>query len=374
MSMPRAVAALLLPLAIGCDARQPANRYVEPPPPPVTVAAPAHETVQQAKDWTARIVADVVDVRTRVTGYLQAIRFKDGQDVAAGDLLFEIDPAPFEAARDRALAEVAAAEARVQLAAAEGARYRELLDMDGVSQSEADIKFAQHEVAKATKSQADAALRAAEIDLSYCRITAPIAGKIGESRFTVGALVNAIEASHLVTIVQQSPIYAYFNASEAEFLEYQRDKREGRTEAAADGRTRVELGLRDDPGHSFAGLLDFAEPQLDLATGTMKLRAAFENADGALVSGLFARIRIPGPTRDALLVPESVIQIDQAGRFVLVVNADQIVERRDVVLAEAVGANRVVAKGLTGDERVIVNGLARARTGARVQIMPTAAN
>lgn len=356
----------LLLAVIACDSKQPQNRYVEPPPSPVTVAKPTQQNLQLSREWTGRIVADTVEIRARVTGFLQAVHFKDGQDVKAGDLLFEIDPAPYQAALDRAKAEVAAADARVALAEAEMARWSELFAVDAATQAEFDTKKAQLAVAQAAKQQAEAAVRTAEIDLGYTKIHAPIDARIGESIYTVGALVGSLQSTLLATLVQLQPIYCYFNASEAEFLEYQRDKREGRTQAAADGKTRAVLGLGDDVGHPHEGVLDFADPQLDESTGTIQLRAMFKNADLALVPGLFARIQVPGPERAAILVPEAVVQIDQAGRFVLVVNEQQVVERRDITPGAVLGDRRVVASGLQGDESVIVNGLARARPGAKV--------
>jgi RND family efflux transporter MFP subunit len=360
------VAPLLALTLLGCDAKEPANRYVEPPPPPVTVAKPARENVQLSHEWTGRIVADSVDIRSRTSGFLHKIHFRDGQDVKTGDPLFDIDPRPFEAACDRARAEIAAANAKVALTQAEVARYQELFSVDAASQAELDLKEAHFEVSKADLDRANAALRTAEIDLSYTKIAAPIDGRIGESRLTVGALVSAIDPAPLTTIVQLQPIYCYFAASELEFLEYQKSKREGLTKAAPDGKTLMSIGLRDEEGTPHDGVLDYGDSRLDETTGTLLLRGSFANTDLMLAPGLFARVRIPGPDREALLVPEAVVQIDQSGRFVLVVGADNIVERRDVTLGVAVGNRSVVATGLTGDERVVVNGIARARPGSKV--------
>lgn len=367
-----ALAAALTFAAAGCQPKQPPNRYVEPPPAPVTVQKPVRDHVSLAREWTGRTEAsDTVDLRARVTGFLQEARFKEGQEVKEGDVLFIIDPLPFQAVLDQAKAAITAAEARLKFADAEAARYRELIKTSAVSQTDLDLKVASFEQATAAKLQAEAAARSAELDLGYTTISAPISGKITKSLVSNGNLVGAGEATLLATIVKSKPLYCYFNASEQELLEYQKNKREGKTKASADGNTEAGLGLADEEGAPHKGVIDYIAPELDKSTGTIQIRASFENTDDALVPGLFARVQVAAPPRDVVLVPELCIQVDQVGRFVYVANAQNVIERRDVTVGKLHGADRIIEKGLTGDESVIVSGLARARVGAKVN--PTAA-
>jgi RND family efflux transporter MFP subunit len=366
------IASSLLPLLLlaACDdgggtAAEPAE-----PPPQVTVATPLAVELVEWDEFTGRFeAAQAVDLRPRVTGYLERIGFADGALVETGDLLFAIDPEPFEAALDRARANVADAEARARLAAIEERRAAELLERNNVARAIYDQRQAELQAADAAVAFANAALREAEIDLAYTEIRAPLSGRISDRRVDVGELVSANggEPTLLTTIVSSDPIHFVFDMSEAEYLAYQRAADQGLMLENRDGRTPAMIRLIDEAGWPHEGHLDFLDNVLSAASATIRARVIVDNEDGLFTPGLFARVRIPGsPLYPALLIPDEAVMTQQASRLVMVVGEDGTVEAREIRPGPREFGLRVVRRGLEPDERIVINGLQRARPGGKV--------
>jgi RND family efflux transporter MFP subunit len=395
-------ALLLLGQALGCGQR---NAYVPPPPPEVVVATPEQRSVTIYHEFPGTIQAsEAVDVRSRVTGYLESIHFQDGSFVAVNDLLFVIDRQPF-------LAQLAQTQAQLQsknaTAVQTGAVYKRtlsLLPSLAATQEDADIQRGNWLVAKAAITEAQAQVRLAQLNLDYAEIRAPISGRISRRLVDVGNLITA-NTTLLTTITRWNPIYVYFNASEKQFLDYLRRQRERppgtREEAAppspaalasamagasttvdslweatalligAQPRYPVELGLINESGYPHKGYIDFANNTVDPNTGTLLLRGIFLNpAPYYLAPGMFARLRVPVRTvPQALLLPDRAVGTDQAGRYLLIVRPDDVVERRTVQVGQLVDNNlRVIEAGLKAGERSVVEGLQQARPGSKVTI------
>lgn len=349
----------------GCR-NKPANADAAPPPPSVTVQRPATQDVVHYAEFSGTTEAvESVMIRARVEGYLERIHFTEGALVEKGDLLFTIDDQPYRARRDEARAELAMREAELRLAQATRMRKENALRDRAVSEVEVIDARAQLGKAEAGVAAAKAALRTAQLNLSYTRVAAPLGGRIGRSLVDVGNLVGAGERTELTTIVKDDPIYAYFSISEREWVRYQT----GRFgEKDSDLKTpTVYLGLAGGKAFPFEGRLDFVDNQVDPSTGTIQMRGIFCNADHRIVPGLFARIKIPvGETAGAMLVPESALGRDQQGRFVLVAGPDNLTQYRPVTTGDLVSGMRVIHKGLTTDARVIVNGIQKAQLGSPV--------
>lgn len=343
------------------------NVFVPPPPPEVTVATPVERPVVDSVEFSGTTRASArVDLRARVNGYLQRIEFEDGQEVQEGDLLFVIDEAPFQAEVQAARANLLKARAALQLQDANLARARRLYREEVTAQQELDVREAERASAAAEVAAAEAALVQAELNLGYAMIRAPISGRIGRHLVDVGNLVQA-EQTLLATIERIDPIHAYFYLSERELLRFREMLRANELPDPELHPPVLHLGLTNEPGFPHEGHLDYRELGLDPNTGTVERRGVFPNPDGALVPGLFARIRAPiGEPVPRLLIDERAIGTDQRGDFVLVVNDENTVEYRPVELGIAVDGMRVVASGLRADERIVVNGLQRARPGEEV--------
>jgi len=336
-----------------------AARPDAPPPPTVTVAHPLVQAVAQWSEHTGRFVASAdVEVRPRVSGYLQRVHFHEGQFVHQGDLLFTIDPAPFRAAADRARADVAQAEAQRARAESEFARARALLEADAISQEEFEARQEAAAQANAAKLAAEAALRTVSLDLGYASVRAPISGRVSDAHIDAGNLVRAGDTV-LTRIVALDPIDFEFAAPESLLSE--------QSSQLAGGERRVVLQLDGEADFTHEGVLDFVDNAVDPRTGTLRGRARFANT-GAFTPGQFARIRIMAPdAAPAVLIPETAVSADQSHRYVLVLNQGNVVQYQPIELGPRVGDGlRVVRSGLQGDERVIVNGLQRAFPGATV--------
>ncbi|MEQ8653722.1 MAG: efflux RND transporter periplasmic adaptor subunit [Kiloniellales bacterium] len=361
-----AVLASLLVLS-ACGEEPGQANAVLPPPPSVLVAKPL---VQEIVDWdsyTGRFEAiDEVEVRSRVSGYLQSIDFDDGQIVQKGDLLFVIDQRPFLIAVERAAANVKEAEATLALARTELARARQLLDRGNISQSTYDTRIQERAAAEAAIAIAKTELDSANLDLTYTQIETPISGRISRRLVSEGNLVQS-DQTLLTTILSTSPIYFYFETNEAALLRYTRLDAEGRRPSSRDAANPVQLQLSDEEGYPHSGKMDFVENRVDSASGTITGRAVFDNPDGLFTPGLFGRLRLLGsaPYR-AVLVPEAAIGTDQSYKFVYVMGEGNVPAYRRVVLGERRGDLRVILEGLNGDEQIIIEGLLRVRPGSPV--------
>lgn len=368
----KAVIALGASLAlVACDEE---NVYVPPPPPQVTVATPLIEDVTEYLEFTGTTVASShVEVRARVSGVLERVHFEPGTFVQAGDPLFSIDPAEYEAAVQAAHAELASAQARLAAADQAVQRARTLIQRGNISQAQLDEAEADFASARAEVLRREADLTRAQLDLGYTEVTAPASGRIGRSLVDPGNLVGRGEATLLTDITAYNPIYAYFEVNERDLLRILERERQAEAPPRAAGRRKpvaVELGLANQTGYPFLGYTDFAASQLDPDTGTLLVRAVFENggATPALLPGLFARVRMPIAERPGMpLVAEPAIGFDQSGRYLMVVDDDGVVEKRNVELGPLVGGLRVIDAGIDTDDRVVVRGVQRARDGAKVQ-------
>jgi RND family efflux transporter MFP subunit len=342
----------------GCKNKQ-AAANTAPPPPTVTVSRPTVKDVVHYAEFTGTTEAvESVVIRARVEGYLEQIHFTEGAMVEKGALLFTIDDRPYQAKLDETLADLAIRRAELNLAQATRVRKENALRDNAVS--EVDVIDARAELGKAEAgiTAAKAAIRTAKLDISYTLVTAPISGRIGRRLVDVGNLVGAGERTQLATIVKDDPIYAYFTISERNWVRYQADR-------SSDDPETIYLGLSGSRDFPFAGRIDFIDNRVDATTGTIQVRGIFPNPQRRILPGLFARVRIPvGATPGALLVSDSALGQDQQGRFLLVANQDNITEYRPVTIGDIVDGMRVIETGLKGDERVIVNGIQKARPGA----------
>lgn len=361
-------AALALLLA-GCTrtAAQPGA----PPPAKVTVAEVINRSVTEWDEFTGRLEAvDTVALRPRVSGYVSAVRFTEGAVVRRGDLLFQIDPRPFQAEVDRLRAERTRSEAIAERADSELQRAERLRAEDAMSKEEFDRRAAFAREVKAQTAAVDAGLAAAELNLEFTRVTAPINGRVSRAIVTEGNLVSTGpgEATLLTTLVSIDPIHAHFDADEGIFLKYVAMAREGTRESARASKQRIEMALAGEDGFPREGQLDFLDNRLDPSTGTIRGRALFRNPTGDLTPGLFVRLRLPGSNQySGVLIQERAIGTDLDKRFVFVVKGDQTIEYRPVTLGPLIDGLRVVRSGLQPGERIVVNGLQRVRPGATVE-------
>jgi RND family efflux transporter MFP subunit len=351
--------------ASACERKQ--NAYVPPPPAEVTVASPIRKVVPETMEFTGVTRGyEVVEVRARVKGFLEKKLVEGGRRVKAGDLLFVIDPRTFEAAVRQARAERETQRANLRLAEVTLERMLTAMRSNAASQQEVDKAQADFDAAKARVEVAEAMLAAAELDLEFTQIRAPINGRLGLVRVDVGQLVGATEPTLLTTIINDEKIYAEYDMDEQTVLEVRRlnaNRRPGE-----DGRPSIEvrLALANEQGYPHVGQFHTADNTVNPETGTVRIEAIFDNADGTILPGSFVRVQPIYGEREALLVPDVAVQTDQNGRFVLVVNAENVVERRNITAGPTLDGLRRVDSGLAGDEAVIINGLQRARPGAKV--------
>lgn len=357
---------LTLMLAGGCEEK---NTFVAPPPPKVTVAKPERKTVTDYLELTGNTQAiNTVKLVARVEGYLEGLHFQDGADVRKGDLLFSIQPDQYQAQLAQAKANVAAQQAALFNAETEFTRYSRLFDQKAAAATDVDNWRFQRDSSRAALANAQAQVDLANLNISYTRVTAPFNGRMGRHLVDVGNVVGAGgEETPLAEINQVDPIYIYFTINELDLLRIrERQKQAG----GGDYRTRpvpLLAGLANEDGFPHEGRIDFAAISVDPNTGTLLLRGIFANPDRVLLPGLFVRLRLPvGRDRDAILVPQVALALDQIGRYVLVVDDKNVVERRGIKVGQMFGEMQVVSEGLTGDERVVVNGLLRAIPGREV--------
>ena len=371
VSPARLAAALLVlaPALVGCGEQQ--QKQAAPPPPEVTVAKPVKRTIVDQDEYVGRFVAvDSVEIRARVSGYLDKVHFKDGQLVKQGDLLFTIDRRPFQNALDQMRANLAQAKANLAYTETDLQRAQSLVRDRTITEQLFDQRTQANRTARAQVEAQEAALKQAELDLHFTELRAPITGRIGDRRISPGNLVTGSlsgNTSLLATIVSIDPIRFEFTFDEAAFLRYERLARSLRGEGQA-GSTTVELKLLDEKDFVHKGKMDFVDNVIDRSSGTIRGRAQFANPDSLFTPGMFARVRVPGsPPYEALLVPDQAIGTDQGRKFVLTVNADNTAVPKYLTLGYLIDNDlRVAKEGLTADDRVIVNGLMRARAGQKV--------
>lgn len=343
-----------------------------PPPPQVTVATPMIKEIVEWNEYTGQFQAiEEVEIRSRVSGYLDGIHFRDGEIVEAGDLLFSIDPRPFEIALTSAKAQLVQAKARLDLANAQLARAAQLRKKDTVSAAVYDERYQEMRAAAASVEVVQAALRDAELNLEYARIAAPIGGRIGARSVSIGNLVNGgsgPDTTVLTTIVSLNPIHFLFDISEAELLAYQRAVAEGRMSATPERKIEVQANLLDDTAWTLHGRIDFIDNQVDRGAGTIRVRAVFPNPEFRLTPGQFGRIRMPASDRyTAMIVPESALLNDQSRKIVMTVTPDGTVTPKVVRPGPNRGPElRIIRSGLERTDRIIVNGLMRVRPGMKV--------
>jgi multidrug efflux system membrane fusion protein len=326
------------------------------PAPEVSVARVLEREVRQWDDFTGRVVAvETVELRPRVSGYVQRVAFEEGQLVRKGDLLFEIDPRPYRAALARAEAELARARSEARLAAAQDERARALVEARAISREEFETRSAASAQGNAAVRAAEAAVAAARLDLEFTQVRAPVDGRAGRAMVTVGNLAQA-DATVLTTVVSQDPVHVYFEADEQTWLRYSRDAAAGR----GDGERKVRVGLAGEEGLPHEGTLDFIDNRVDPATGTIRARAVLRNPDGLFTPGLFARVQLEDARETtALLVDDKAVLTDQDRKYVYVLGEDNTAQRRDVELGRVIDGLRVVHSGLSTEDRVIVSGVQR---------------
>ena len=346
-----------------------------PPAPPVTVAPPLAKRVTGWDEYSGRFEAvETVEVRPRVTGFVEKLHFRDGQLVKAGDLLFSLDKRPFEIAVESAKAEVARTAAQAELAENEVERVTPLARSGTASKRDLDQRTANLNVAIAQRQAAQAGLRSAELNLEWAEVRAPIAGRASDRKVDVGNLVTGGTAGStvLTTIVSLDPIHFRFDASEADYIRYVRQFIAGDRKSGRESQHPVRIKLADDKDWSRQGRLDFVDNQLNPRSGTLRARAVLDNKDQLFTPGLFARLQLFGGEYDALLIPDAAIVSDQASKIVFTVGADGLVKAQPVELGDIVDGLRVVRAGLKADDRVIIDGLANpfVRPGARVTAQP----
>lgn len=338
--------------------------------PQVVVSQPVKKNVQEWDEYTGRFAAvEEVEIRARVSGYLTAVNFQDGQIVFKGDPLFVIDPRPYQAAADIARAGVAQAQSSVQLAQRELDRARDLRQTQAVSQAVLDTRSQQLQNAQAQLLAAQAQVRAAELDLEFTAVKAPVTGRVSNHRVSVGNLVSggSAQSTLLTTIVSLDPIHFYFDADQASYLRYTRQSRSGERASSRDNPNPVILALPDEKDFVHKGHIDFVDNQIDDGTGTIRARAVFDNPDMVLTPGMFARLRLVGrPRYDGLLLPDAAIGTDQNRRFVYVLDKDNKATYRGVTTGPLIDGLRVIRDGLIETDKVVVGGLQRVKPGATV--------
>ena len=358
--------AILLALA-ACT--KTAAQQAPPQPPQVAVAPVVERDVTEWDEFTGRLQAvDSVEVRPRVSGFVSAVRFTEGAMVRKGDLLFQIDPRPFQAEVDRLHAELTRTRATVERANSELARAERLRQENAIANEERDRRASFAQESAAQVAAVEAALRAAELNLDFTQVTSPINGRVSRAIVTEGNLVSSGpgEATLLTTLVSIDPIYATFEVDEQSFLDFQRAAKTAGGKAGA-GWGEIRMALAGDEDFPRTGRLQFLDNQLDPATGTIRVRAVFANTDGALTPGLFVRMRLSeGKPYPAVLVQDQAVGTDLDKRFVYVVGENKAVAYRAVTLGPLVDGLRVVRNGLEPDEVVLVNGLQRVRPGVPV--------
>jgi RND family efflux transporter MFP subunit len=367
--MPRRISPLFAIAAAGflAGCEQP-NRYVPPPPPQVAVATPLRMNVIGYLEETGTLAAvNTVDLVARIPGFVTAIQYTDGALVKKGAPLFQIEPEPYKAKWDQAVAAVDAAKAQLANSQAEFDRQAELVKRQVSTQANYDKALAQRDSDKANLEAQQANAEVAKINYGYTQVSAPFDGIVTARLISVGEYVGANNTpTKLATIVQVDPIWVNFNINE-------QDVQRIRAARAKEGVTTndvsnipVEVGLQTDTGFPYKGHLDYAAPTVTPGTGTLAVRGILTNPNAPLLPGYYVRVRVPGPGQERFLVPDVAIGSDQGGRYLLVLNAENVVEQRPITAGQHVGPLRVIEQGLKPEDRVVVDGILRAIPGQKV--------
>ena len=369
--VPARVACLIVILALaGCGEGAP--KQAAPPPPAVTVAKPTKQTVTDYDEYVGRFVSvDMVEMRARVSGYLEKIGFQDGQLVKQGDLLFTIDRRPFETTVAQTKAQLAQARANLAYADSDLARGSQLVRDKTSTEQTFDQRTLAKRVAEASVQAQEAAVRQAELDLQFTELKAPVAGRIGDRRVSPGNLVTGGTGGTttlLATIVSIDPMRFEFTFDEASYLRYERIAGASTDDASRSKGLKVLLRLIDEADFKHEGTVDFVDNVIDRSSGTIRGRAQIANPKGLFTPGMFARVRVPGSVPyEALLVPDVAIASEQVRKYVMVVGSDNKVTQKYVTLGQLAGNLRIIKDGVSADDRVVVNGLARIRPNIEVK-------
>ncbi len=371
---PRGATGALLAAAVllaGCGEN---NSYVAPPPPKVTVAPPANHPVSRYLEATGNVAAvNSADLVARVAGFVEAIKYNDGDFVKKGTLLFVIEQQPYALKVEQAKATEESAQATLKKDQLEYDRQAELIKTGSTTQAKLDTLIGTRDSSKASLDSAVASRKLAENDYSYTTVYAPFDGIVSARKVSLGAYVGTT-TTVLASIVQSDPVYVNFSISEQDALRIRAEIAQRGLSPEDLKKVPVEIGLQSEAGYPHRGRLDYASPTVDSSTGTLAGRAVFDNAKRVLLPGYFVRVRVPiGPPADALLVPDAALGTDQSGRYLLVVGKDDVVEQRVVVAGPLDGTMRVIEKGLAPGDRVIVNGTQRAIPGQKVDPQAVAA-
>lgn len=364
--------AVTLALA-GCGDR---NTFVPPPPPKIELASPLKQTVTRYLTATGNAAAvNTTTLVARVQGFIQSIDYNDGDFVKAGKTLFVIEQQPYRLSLEQAQAGMASAEAQTKKSKADYERQVDLAAKNISSQATLDAATATYDAAVAAQKQSQVNIDQAQLNLSYTEVKAPFDGIVTAREVSLGQLVGAGTPTTLATIVQLQPIYVNFYVSESDVQSIRDNIRARALTTEELKKIPVEVGLQSETGFPHKGTLDYAAPTITANTGTLLVRGVFQNETKALLPGYFVRVRVPrGKDNDALLVPDRVVGSDQAGRYIFVVNKDDVVEQRKVVLGQQVGDLRVIEKGLSADDRVVISGLMTVVPGQKIEPVMTTIN
>src|SRR5882724_3257111 len=362
------VAALFASLLAGCDNKSGAG--AAPPPPPVTVSKPLQKSITEWDEYTGRFVpVATVEVRARVSGFIDSIHFKDGQIVKKDDLLFVIDQRPYQIAVEQAKADLERARAKYDIATSDVDRATPLVRNQTLTEREFDTRKSTQRDAAGQVGSGEAALKQAQLNLEWSEVRAPVAGRISDRRVDAGNLITGGQtgATLLTAIVSLDPIHFVFDGSEADFLHYLRLAAAGSRPSSRDVQNPVSVRLADETEYKHQGRMNFVDNTLNPRTGTIRGRAVFDNKDGLLTPGFFGRLRLFGGENNALLIPDTAIASDQSRKIVFTVADDGTVGTKLIELGPIVDGLRVIRSGLAATDRIVIDGLQRARPNQKVK-------